>query len=211
MDNPVLALLSSRRSVKPDRLLAARAEPQRARDDADGSPRAFPTTRSSRRGASSCWRATRARSWARSSREACIAEETEPPSEVRLAMERGRLMRAPLVIAVVSRVTPHRGAPEWEQILSAGAACFNLCLAANAMGYGTSGSPSGSPTSARVRRGARSCRRRAHRRFRVHRHAGRAAGGARTPGPLRHRHALAAADRLPRCCRTRRALTRCLP
>jgi len=33
---------------------------------------------------------------------------------------------------------PHRSAPEWEQILSAGAACFNLCLAANAMGYGTS-------------------------------------------------------------------------
>jgi nitroreductase len=47
-------------------------------------------------------------------------------------------MRAPLVIAVVSRVTPHRSAPEWEQVLSAGAACLNLCLAANALGYGTS-------------------------------------------------------------------------
>jgi nitroreductase len=53
-------------------------------------------------------------------------------------MERTRLMRAPLVVAVVSRVTPHRSAPEWEQVLSAGAACFNLCLAANALGYGTS-------------------------------------------------------------------------
>jgi nitroreductase len=47
-------------------------------------------------------------------------------------------MRAPLVIAVVSRVVAHPGAPEWEQVLSAGAACFNLCLAANAMGYATS-------------------------------------------------------------------------
>lgn len=70
--------------------------------------------------------------------QACIAAEKEPPSHVRLETERSRLLRAPLVIAVVSRVTAHRSAPEWEQILSAGAACFNLCLAANALGYGTS-------------------------------------------------------------------------
>jgi nitroreductase len=69
---------------------------------------------------------------------ACLAQEKVPPSEVRLATERGRLLRAPLVIAVVSRAVAHPGAPEWEQVLSAGAACFNLCLAANAMGYGTS-------------------------------------------------------------------------
>jgi len=41
------------------------------------------------------------------------------------------------VVAVISRVTPNPGAPEWEQILSSGAACFNLCLAANALGFGT--------------------------------------------------------------------------
>jgi nitroreductase len=69
--------------------------------------------------------------------QACIAEEMEAPSEVRLAMERERLTRAPLVVAVISRVIERRGAPEWEQVLSAGAVCFNLCLAANAMGYGT--------------------------------------------------------------------------
>ncbi len=34
-------------------------------------------------------------------------------------------------------MTPKPGAPEWEQVLSAGAAAFNLCLAANALGYGT--------------------------------------------------------------------------
>jgi nitroreductase len=28
--------------------------------------------------------------------------------------------------------------PEWEQVLSAGAVCFNVCLAANALGFGTS-------------------------------------------------------------------------
>ncbi len=69
--------------------------------------------------------------------EACRAEEKEAPSEIRLETERNRFMRAPLVVAVISRVTPRPGAPEWEQILSAGAACFNLCLAANALGYGT--------------------------------------------------------------------------
>ncbi len=67
--------------------------------------------------------------------DACRAEETEPPSHVRLDTERRRFMDAPLVVAVVSRVTPTRGAPEWEQILSAGAACFNLCLAANSLGF----------------------------------------------------------------------------
>src|SRR5580693_1964718 len=51
--------------------------------------------------------------------------------------ERERLARAPLVVAVVSRAGPHVKIPEWEQVLSAGAAAMNLVLAANAMGYGT--------------------------------------------------------------------------
>jgi len=50
--------------------------------------------------------------------------------------ERARLARAPLVIAVVSRAAPHVKIPEWEQVLSAGAAAMNLVLAANALGYG---------------------------------------------------------------------------
>jgi nitroreductase len=69
--------------------------------------------------------------------QACLAEDKEPPSDVRLAFERNRLLRAPLVVAVVSRVVANPGAPEWEQVLSAGAACFNMCLAANALGFGT--------------------------------------------------------------------------
>jgi nitroreductase len=52
--------------------------------------------------------------------------------------ERNRLARAPLVIAVVSRAAPHVKIPDWEQVMSAGAACMNLVLAANAMGFGTS-------------------------------------------------------------------------
>jgi nitroreductase len=65
------------------------------------------------------------------------AEEKDTPSAVRLEAERGRLMRAPTVVAVISRVVPSAGAPEIEQLLSCGAAGFNLCLAANALGYGT--------------------------------------------------------------------------
>jgi nitroreductase len=68
---------------------------------------------------------------------ACAAEDRDPPSHVRLDTERNRPQRSPTVVAVISRVVPSPGAPEWEQVLSAGAACFNMCLAANAMGYGT--------------------------------------------------------------------------
>jgi nitroreductase len=50
--------------------------------------------------------------------------------------ERARLTRAPLVIAVVSRAAPHVKIPEWEQVLSAGAAAMNLVTAAHALGYG---------------------------------------------------------------------------
>lgn len=70
--------------------------------------------------------------------KACLAEEKQTPSAMRLETERTRLLRAPTVVAVISRVTPDVAAPEWEQVLSCGAACFNLCLAANAMGFGTS-------------------------------------------------------------------------
>jgi len=52
--------------------------------------------------------------------------------------ERQRLARAPLVIAVVSRASPHVKIPEWEQVLSAGAAAMSLVLAAHALGYGAS-------------------------------------------------------------------------
>ena len=40
------------------------------------------------------------------------------------------------MIAVVSRAAPHVKIPEWEQVLSAGAAAMNLVTAAHALGYG---------------------------------------------------------------------------
>lgn len=68
---------------------------------------------------------------------ALLTEEKEPPSDVRLDTERQRLMCAPITVAVVSRTIETSGAPEWEQVLSAGAACQNILIAANALGYGT--------------------------------------------------------------------------
>ena len=50
--------------------------------------------------------------------------------------ERRRLARAPLVVAVVSRAAPHVKIPEWEQVLSAGAAAMSLVIAAHALGFG---------------------------------------------------------------------------
>lgn len=68
--------------------------------------------------------------------EACKAEDRMAPSETRLDTERARPLRAPTIVAVISRVVETPGAPEIEQVLSAGAACMNLVIAATALGYG---------------------------------------------------------------------------
>jgi nitroreductase len=135
-DNVTITLLKTRRSVKPDLLAlpAPSAEEletiltiaSRVPDHKKLAPWRFVIIEGAAREKLGALAA-----------EACKREEAEPPSHVRLDTERKRFLRAPLVIAVVSRVKEMRGAPEWEQILSAGAACMNLCVAANALGYGT--------------------------------------------------------------------------
>jgi len=57
-------------------------------------------------------------------------------TEDQVRKEPERLSQSPLVIAIISRAGPHSKIPEWEQILSAGAACMNLVLATHALGYG---------------------------------------------------------------------------
>ncbi|CAN7524156.1 nitroreductase family protein [Pararhizobium sp. LjRoot238] len=56
-------------------------------------------------------------------------------SEEMIKVENTRLTRAPVVVAVVSTAAPHFKVPEWEQVMSAGAVCLNLLMAANAHGY----------------------------------------------------------------------------
>ncbi len=52
-----------------------------------------------------------------------------------LAFQRGLFIRAPAVIAVVSMAGPHAKIPEWEQLLSSAAVCYNIVLAATALGF----------------------------------------------------------------------------
>jgi len=65
-----------------------------------------------------------------------MAQNPAAPAD-RAIFEGARLTRAPLVVAVISSpVECPRGTPKWEQELSAGAVCFNMCLAAQAHGFG---------------------------------------------------------------------------
>ena len=68
--------------------------------------------------------------------EALVKRQPDASVEA-LEQERGRPLRAPVVIAVVARVDPqHPKIPEFEQILSTGAAVENILLAAHAQGFG---------------------------------------------------------------------------
>lgn len=50
--------------------------------------------------------------------------------------DRTRFEHAPLVVAVVARLTPGHKVPEREQLLSGGAVCLSLLQAAHALGFG---------------------------------------------------------------------------
>jgi nitroreductase len=67
-----------------------------------------------------------------------FAQKNPQATQEQIAFESNRLGRAPLVIAVVSRAGPHAKIPEWEQLLSSGAAAMNLVIAANALGFAAS-------------------------------------------------------------------------
>ncbi len=136
VSNPLLDLLATRRSVKPDRL----AEPGPSAAELEQILTIAARVPDHKKLVP--WRFIVFEGEARFKAgeifaEASQREDKEPPSDKRLVIERGRLARAPTVVAVVSRVSDNPFAPEWEQVLSCGAACYNMCLAANAMGYGT--------------------------------------------------------------------------
>ena len=65
----------------------------------------------------------------------CVGTSEREVTPERAALERGRFLRAPLVVGVVSRVREGIAIPVWEQQLSAGAACQNMLIAAHAMGF----------------------------------------------------------------------------
>jgi len=62
--------------------------------------------------------------------------ENEPEAgEARAECEGNRFLRAPVVVAVISSTNPNHRTPEWEQILTSGAVCQNMLLAASAYGF----------------------------------------------------------------------------
>lgn len=56
--------------------------------------------------------------------------------ETRLEAERNQFLPAPLTVGVISTAAPHAKIPEFEQLLAAGNAAFNLVHGANALGFG---------------------------------------------------------------------------
>ena len=134
--NATLDLLKTRRSVPP--ALLAEPGPDRATLDAILTLAA----RVPDHGKLAPWRflviAGAARARVGETIAATFAADAPEASPERLEQERRRLMHAPVAVAVVSRAGPHVKIPEWEQVLSAGAATMNLVIAANASGFATS-------------------------------------------------------------------------
>lgn len=67
-------------------------------------------------------------------KSAFLAENPDA-DEVKADYEANRFLRAPIVIAVISKVDAGHRTPEWEQLLCAGAVCHNMLLAASAHGF----------------------------------------------------------------------------
>ncbi|MBL6936296.1 MAG: nitroreductase [Alphaproteobacteria bacterium] len=67
---------------------------------------------------------------------AATLRDTDPQATPdRIEQERQRFLRAPAVVAVVSRVREQIPIPVWEQQLSAGAVCQTMLIAAHAIGF----------------------------------------------------------------------------
>jgi len=135
MPHAMLDLLTTRRSVKP--MLMTGGGP-----DADQLARILAVAaRTPDHGKLAPWRFIvfegEARERAGDLIAAVFAADNPGADADAIAFEKRRLARAPVVVAVVSRAKSHPKIPEWEQVLSAGAVCMNLTLAANALGFGT--------------------------------------------------------------------------
>lgn len=66
-----------------------------------------------------------------------VALRTPDTSAAELDKVARKALRAPAIVAVVARVIPHRKVQPWEQVVAAGCAAQNLCIAATAYGFGS--------------------------------------------------------------------------
>ena len=133
-DDAALAFLGARRSV-PSRLLVAPGP-----DDAQLGELLRLAVRVPDHGKLEPWRFVRiGREWrtAIGERLVTLQRERNPGVEAAtLEKDRLRFATAPLVLAVIARITPSHKIPEQEQLLSGAALCFNLLLVAQAQGFG---------------------------------------------------------------------------
>ncbi|WP_026606235.1 nitroreductase family protein [Methylocapsa acidiphila] len=131
--NDVIALLTSRRSAPA----ASLSEPGPSAEDIDLMLKI--ASRVPDHGKLAPWRFIVFAGEARDRAGAIVAQHyatAHPDADAaKLEIERKRFSLAPLVVGVVSRAAPHPKIPEWEQVLSAGAVCMNLIVAANALGF----------------------------------------------------------------------------
>jgi nitroreductase len=131
---PTVTLLQTRRSLKPNELTGPGPTP------ADLDTLLAIASRVPDHGKLAPWRFIvfegDARLKAGDAIAAAFAVKYPGSKEDQIDSERQRFTRAPLVIGVVSRAAPHVKIPEWEQVMSAGAATMNLVIAANALGFG---------------------------------------------------------------------------
>lgn len=131
--NDTLQLLLTRRSVKAIEMI----EPGPSPDDLDRILEA--AARVPDHGKLGPWRFVRFTGDARLAFGQVLVDAwraAHPEDEdARVELERGRLVRGPAVVAVISSVLPEHKIPEWEQVLSAGAVCMNMLTAAHASGY----------------------------------------------------------------------------
>ena len=72
---------------------------------------------------------------ARATQIAMSADQPVALSDEQRLIERTRFSRSPQVVVLFSNPCEHPKIPQWEQVLSAGAAGMNLLIAANAYGY----------------------------------------------------------------------------
>lgn len=66
-----------------------------------------------------------------------VAHRTPDTPAAELDKVARKALRAPVIVAVVARTVPHRKVQPWEQVVAAGCAAQNLCIAATAHGFGS--------------------------------------------------------------------------
>jgi len=128
-----LALLHSRRSVKADMLV----DP--APDDAALDAILRAATRVPDHGKLAPWRIQILRRPGQEALGAVLADlfkrEIPHANDKQVAFERNRPCRAPLLLVVTGKIRKGHKIPEREQLLSGGAVCTNILIAAHAQGY----------------------------------------------------------------------------